>query len=683
MLDTEKTEEQLIVELAAARHHIAELESAASAVCDPLDARCSSPYESLVRLYELEIDSLQELFDFALEEALVLTKSLIGYIYFYDERTKIFTLYSWSKNVMNECKIMEKQTTYYLEKTGIWGETVRQRRPIVVNNFSEPNPLKKGYPEGHVALHKYLTLPIWQGDNIVAVIGVANRQDEYTVFDVSQLDLFAKGVWVIAQRKKVEEALKESEAKYRAFFQSSVDGILLASPDGRIHQANAAVCRMLGWSEEEICQGGRNLLLDESDPMTKAFIQKRNIEGNSSCELVHRCKGGSKIITQTTSSTYIDHRGDQKSCVILHDVTDRKRIEVSLHASEQRFRAIFDSSPIGIAVVDSSTGRFLQINHTFSKMLGLPPGEMLQKDFMEMTHPDDLQKGLDNMSALTKGQVGTFTIEKRYIHIDGGIVWVKLIVVPLWEKNEPQNLHLAIVTNITERKRSEQLRDDVESIIRHDIKAPLIALFNLAQLAKRGKLDVSLVELFPQIDRGIRQIIHLLDASGPLRKMEDGEYCPNIKPFQVFQFFSNVKDLLVQEARKRNITILLPTTDDIASAGEPLLYGEEFLVENVLINLLKNAIEASPAGCNVIISYKVNRNEQHIIIHNMGVVPELVRDRFFDKYSSAGKRYGTGLGTYSAQLIAKAHGGRIEFSTSEENGTTVEVILPRYLPKDL
>jgi signal transduction histidine kinase len=65
-----------------------------------------------------------------------------------------------------------------------------------------------------------------------------------------------------------------------------------------------------------------------------------------------------------------------------------------------------------------------------------------------------------------------------------------------------------------------------------------------------------------------------------------------------------------------------------------------------------------------------------IAIHNAGVVPEAVRDRFFEKYATSGKRSGTGLGTYSAQLIAKAHGGHIEFTTSEAEGTRVTVVLP-------
>ena len=126
---------------------------------------------SLVSILQYKTDSVQNFLDFALNEAIKLTQSKIGYIYYYNEGKKEFSLNTWSRDVMKECAVTEPQTTYKLENTGIWGEAVRQHRTIIVNDFQAPNPLKKGYPEGHVELYRYITVPVSKKGQIVAVVG--------------------------------------------------------------------------------------------------------------------------------------------------------------------------------------------------------------------------------------------------------------------------------------------------------------------------------------------------------------------------------------------------------------------------------------------------------------------------------------------------------------------------------
>jgi PAS domain S-box-containing protein len=160
--------------------------------------------ESLLRISDYKAKDIQDLLDYALTEAVTLTQSKIGYIYFYDERKQEFTLNTWSREVMMQCKIAEPQTIYQLEKTGIWGETVRQRKPIVINDFSAPNPLKKGIPSGHASLFKFLTIPVFFNSEIVAVAGVANKNSDYGDSDVRQLKLMMDAVWKIVTNKKIE-----------------------------------------------------------------------------------------------------------------------------------------------------------------------------------------------------------------------------------------------------------------------------------------------------------------------------------------------------------------------------------------------------------------------------------------------------------------------------------------------
>ena len=111
------------------------------------------------------------------------------------------------------CTVALPQTIYQLEKTGIWGEAVRQARPIIVNDFQAPHPLKKGYPEGHAPLYRYLTIPVKSDNRIVAVVGMANKASDYDDADVRQFTLMMDAVWKIVQRQQVGQALRQSEAR--------------------------------------------------------------------------------------------------------------------------------------------------------------------------------------------------------------------------------------------------------------------------------------------------------------------------------------------------------------------------------------------------------------------------------------------------------------------------------------
>lgn len=166
--------------------------------------------ESIVALSETTGWSVPELLTEVLERSLALTGSRYGYLYRYDEGLRRFTLNSWSREVMPECAVTAPQTVYELEKTGIWGEAVRQRRAILVNDFAAGQPLKRGYPTGHVPLRNFLTIPVFSGAEIVAVLGVANKEGDYAEADVAQLKLLMGGVWRMVERQAATEDLRRT-----------------------------------------------------------------------------------------------------------------------------------------------------------------------------------------------------------------------------------------------------------------------------------------------------------------------------------------------------------------------------------------------------------------------------------------------------------------------------------------
>ncbi len=204
----------------------------------------SERLESLLRISQYNTNSIQELLDFALSEAINLTASKIGYIYFYNEEKSKFILNTWSKDVMKECGVINPQTNYDLDKTGCWGEAVRQRKPVVINDYQAENPHKKGLPEGHVRLSKFLTIPVIFENKIVAVAGLANKETDYNNDDVRQLTLLMDNVWKISERIQLIENLKVAKEKAE-----ESDRLKTAFLQNMSHEIRTPMNAIMGFSE--------------------------------------------------------------------------------------------------------------------------------------------------------------------------------------------------------------------------------------------------------------------------------------------------------------------------------------------------------------------------------------------------------------------------------------------------
>jgi len=300
--------------------------------------------QSLVNILQHEADTIQDFLDYALDEAIKLTESTIGYIYYYDDVKAEFTLNTWSKDVMKECTIAEKKTQYQLEKTGIWGEAVRQKKPIVVNDFQAPNPLKKGYPEGHAKLYKYLTIPVFMKDRIVAVVGVANKKTDYTQTDILQLTLLMDSVWKATYRRQMEILLRESEEKYRMLAEYSDDIIWTLSNDLVLSYISPSVKKQFGYAPDEII--GRHIgefvrpeklaLVKEQIEMNRAYIE-RGEDRNVRVEGEWHSKDGHVFFMETVARALYDSSGRHTGFIgISRNITERKMLiqqlqELALH----------------------------------------------------------------------------------------------------------------------------------------------------------------------------------------------------------------------------------------------------------------------------------------------------------------------------------------------------------------
>jgi len=208
--------------------------------------------ESLLKVFSYQTNSKHDLLDYALDEAIKLTNSTIGYIYFYDEALKKFTLNSWSKGVVSMCDVMEKQIVYKLEETGFWGEVVRQKKAVINNDFGAHHPLKKGVPKGHAPLKRFLSLPIFDDGKIVAVIGLGNKQDEYTETDIHQINLFLEAVWNVFKRRQAEIDFFKEREQLKTTIESIDDGIITLDLNLKILNINTVAMKLMKFTHKMI-----------------------------------------------------------------------------------------------------------------------------------------------------------------------------------------------------------------------------------------------------------------------------------------------------------------------------------------------------------------------------------------------------------------------------------------------
>ena len=264
----------------------------------------------------------------------------------------------------------------------------------------------------------------------------------------------------VTDRKQAEEALRVSEARFRALAEETTDWMWEINEQAVYTYCSPKIRDLLGYEPDEafgktpfdfMPEEEARRVADLFGPIAAARMPFAGIENTN------RHKDGRLVVLECRGVPIIDANGvfggyrgfDQ-------DITDRKRRENVIREAELRYRTIFEQAGAGVAQIESSTGRFVQLNHQYCEILGLTEAEMLATTVGAVTHPDDVERDLESMTRLLSGEIPSFTMEKRYVRKDGGIVWVNLNVAPLWRSGETPVHHIAIAQDITARKQTEE-----------------------------------------------------------------------------------------------------------------------------------------------------------------------------------------------------------------------------------
>ncbi len=301
----------------------------------------------------------------------------------------------------------------------------------------------------------------------------------------------------ITEHKRAEDAFREQAATLNSIFRVAPIGIGLIS-DRIIKRVNTHLCDLLGYSSEDLVDQSARMLYASDEEFewvgSEKYAQIRN-RGTGTVDTHWQRKDGT-IIDVLLSSTPVDP-GDLSAGVTFTalDITERKKAEQKLRESEERFRSTFEQAAVGIAHV-APTGEFQRVNRRFCQIVGYSREEMLARTFQDITHADDLDEDLEQVCKLLAGRIGSYSMEKRYIHRSGSVVWVQLTVSLMREPSGEPKYLIAVIEDISERKRTEEALLESERQFRLLLETSPIAMI-ISDLAHRFQyLNGKFVELF-------------------------------------------------------------------------------------------------------------------------------------------------------------------------------------------
>ncbi len=229
--------------------------------------------ETLLKLHEMADATQEEIMSFALQACLDVVQSVLAFVGLMNDDETNLRVHAWSQQAMAQCALDSRPLDFVVAESGLWAECVRQRAPLVINDYRTPHPGKRGYPPGHVALERLLCVPVFDGEHIVAVAAVANKEEPYDAEDISALTVLMNKMWELLHHREYEMRLAESEARYRRLADHAPDVIFRyrVSPEPGLEYINPAIETITGYSPEE-CYADPHLMIRWAHPEDAPFM---------------------------------------------------------------------------------------------------------------------------------------------------------------------------------------------------------------------------------------------------------------------------------------------------------------------------------------------------------------------------------------------------------------------------
>ena len=375
------------------------------------------------------------------------------------------------------------------------------------------------------------------------------------------------------------------------------------------------------------------------------------------------------------------------------DITERKNYEEALKKSEEKFRNIFETSGIGMAILEPD-GKFTKVNSAIREIMGRSDEEILGTNFRDITHPDDIDKSTELVNEMLSNEYSeSNSIEKRYLHKNGETIWALTSLSLIKNPVGAPLFFIAQIQDITKRKKyEEQLlkytdelsvlntsKDKFFSIISHDLRTPFNSLLGLSEFLTQSYDEMSSEEIresITNINQASQNAYNLIVNLFEWSRLQSGRFEIEKVAINLNATIDELLNLYKPNAEAKKITLMHNISQDITVSAD------KYMLETILRNLLNNAIKFTKQDGTVSVSAVPKNKLAEIAVTDNGVgISQENQKKIFRidtqfKTDGTAHETGSGLGLILCSEFVKVNGGTISVNSEEGKGAKFVFTLP-------
>ncbi|UDL04712.1 GAF domain-containing protein [Marinobacter sp. CA1] len=567
----------------------------------------------------------------------------------------------------------------------LFGQVMTTGQPVLANDL--PNDSRgSGVPHGHPPIHTFMGLPIYHGSQLVGMLGLANREQGYDRTLERELGPLLRTIGQLREATRVQRSQRESERRLEMVIRATDTGIWEWNVQTDALTLNERWAEIIGYRLEELSplsvETWRRLL--HEDDLEKAEIKlRRHFAGASDyydATFRMRHQDGHWVWVHARGRVMAhDIHGDPLIMAGTHtDISAQKAAELRLKESEARLRALFELSPVGIALNDFDTGQFIQVNDALLASAGYGRLEFLSLSYWDVTPKDYADQEAVQLERLeNRGHYGPY--EKEFVHRNGHRYPVMLHGTLLTDASG-RKLIWSIVEDITERKRLTQMQREFVSTVSHELRTPLTAITAALSMVGKGvagALPEKAQDMVSLALRNSERLSELINDILDMEKLAAGKMPFELERCDLLPLLKQVLDDTRSYADRFQVQCLLEAADTrLQVRADP-----RRLIQ-VMTNLLSNAIKFSHTDGAVRVLVEPSGERVRVRVEDRGRgVPAAFRDRLFSAFAQADssdsrQSGGTGLGLVISQQLMEGMHGDIGFEDTPGGGATFYIELP-------